>query len=227
MTKGRCPPEPCDSRGCSPDEDPICGSNDVTYRNECLMLKVACEQKLNLKVKARGACEEDEKTISTEEKNLSNDDNEKSESETNEDLDKKCQPVCPRHFLPVCGTGGTSYNNECLLKAATCRDKSITKEHDGACRPEKEQLAAQHDEEISKSLKAKHGLEDHPIKAQGSRLGLATFASICVVGALAYAVYHVRQRRSTKTLPRFDFAVNEFRDEDQTTNRTQSSHNDV
>ena len=31
------------------------------------------------------------------EKNSSNDNNEKSESETNEDLDKKCQPVCPRY----------------------------------------------------------------------------------------------------------------------------------
>ena len=40
--------------GCPSDEDPICGSNDVTYRNQCLMLKVSCEQKLNLKVKAKG-----------------------------------------------------------------------------------------------------------------------------------------------------------------------------
>merc|ERR1712238_385882 len=99
---------------------------------------------------------------------------------------------------------------------ASCRDKSITKEHDGECQPEKAQMAAQHDEEISKSLKSKHGLEDHPIKAQGSRLGVATFVSICVVGALAYAVYHVRQRRSNNpaTLPRYDFSVNEFRDVD-------------
>ena len=49
---------------------------------------------------------------------------------------------CPfRHLLPVCGTDGTTFNNECLLKAATCRDKSITKEHDGECQPEKAQMA--------------------------------------------------------------------------------------
>jgi len=229
ITKGHCPPEPCDSKGCPSDEDPICGSNDVTYRNLCLMLKVSCEQKLSLTA-TKGACEEKlDSEISTgaEENNLSKDNNEKSESETNEDLDKKCQPLCPRHLLPVCGTDGTTFNNECLLKAATCRDKSITKEHDGECQPEKAQMAAQHDEEISKSLKSKHGLEDHPIKAQGSRLGVATFVSICVVAALAYAVYHVRQRRSKNpaTLPRYDFSVNEFRDVDPTI--PSQSHNDT
>ena len=64
------------------------------------MLKVSCEQKLNLKVKAKGACEEKlDSEISTgaEKNNLSKDNNEKSESESNEDLDKKCQPLCPRY----------------------------------------------------------------------------------------------------------------------------------
>ena len=64
------------------------------------MLKVSCEQKLNLKVKAKGACKEKlDSEISTgaEKNNLSKDNNEKSESETNEDLDKKCQPLCPRY----------------------------------------------------------------------------------------------------------------------------------
>ena len=54
------------------------------------------------------------------------------------------------------------------------------------------------------------------ISVESSRLGVAAFASICVVGALAYTIYHIRQRRSRSppTLPRFDFPVNEFRDED-------------
>ena len=48
----------------------------------------------------KGACEDKpDSEISTgaEKNNLSKDNNEKSESETNEDLDKKCQPLCPRY----------------------------------------------------------------------------------------------------------------------------------
>ena len=64
------------------------------------------------------------------------------------------------------------------------------------------------------------------LSVESSRLGVAAFASICVVGALAYTIYHIRQRRSrsSPTLPRFDFPVNEFRDEDPTTSNTQSSY---
>ena len=53
--------------------------------------------------------------------------------------------------------------------------------------------------------------------SQSFCLGVATFASIAVIGALAYAIYHVQSARKKRnsTLPRFDFAVNEFRDSEE------------
>ena len=56
-------------------------------------------------------------------------------------LTDPCEPLCPRHLMPVCGTDGQTYNNDCLLKAATCRDKSIVELHNGPCDPEKMEIA--------------------------------------------------------------------------------------
>ena len=96
------------------------------------MLKVSCEEKLNLKVKSKGECESQKV----------NDDNQNETSDQiNEELDKKCLRPCPKIMAPVCGTDGKTYNTECNLNEATCRDKSITKARDGPCQPEKEQLA--------------------------------------------------------------------------------------
>ena len=113
--------------GCSDEEDLICASNGITYRNECIMKKVACEEKQTIEISSKGECPQ------------KNDNNGKSLN--NDDLDEKCRPLCPRHLLPVCASNGQTFNNECELKAANCRDKSIKKEHDGACDPDKAENA--------------------------------------------------------------------------------------
>jgi hypothetical protein len=52
------------------------------------------------------------------------------------EIDEKCKPICTRDFSPVCGTNGLTYNNECLLKAANCRDENIKKNMNGPCDPD-------------------------------------------------------------------------------------------
>ena len=109
--------------GCSDVEDFVCGTNGITYKNECILQKIACEQNLELEVESYGSCEPQEKNSQSE------------------DEDVKCQIPCPRHLMPVCGSDGQTYNNDCLLKTATCQDKSVVKLHNGACDAEKMEIA--------------------------------------------------------------------------------------
>ena len=79
---------------------------------------------MELEVESLGTCEPQEKN-----------------PRKNEDEDLKCQIPCPRHLMPVCGTDGQTYNNDCLLKTATCLDKSVVKLHNGPCDSEKMEIA--------------------------------------------------------------------------------------
>lgn len=124
---GFCQTDDCSPQGCSQDENPVCGSNDITYRNECLLKKVACEEKVQLYKKSDGECQTVEKIMNTDEED-----------------DKSCLPLCPKHYMPVCGSDGKTYNNACFLKSANCKDKSIVLNHQGVCDPEKFQQAGNH-----------------------------------------------------------------------------------
>uniref|UniRef100_H3A8A5 Transmembrane protein with EGF like and two follistatin like domains 1 n=1 Tax=Latimeria chalumnae TaxID=7897 RepID=H3A8A5_LATCH len=52
--------------------------------------------------------------------------------------DVKCdcpfQPQCPKSFVPVCGSNGDTYQNECILKKTACKyQKEITVLAEGPC----------------------------------------------------------------------------------------------
>ncbi|KAG7159806.1 ovoinhibitor-like [Homarus americanus] len=114
---GRCTPAepvvpvervvPCPK--CDTAEDFVCGTNDITYTNPCILTASTppCgPDKASLQY--YGACGE-------------------------------CPRGCPKVIEPVCGSNGVTYNNTCLLNAATaCLNSSITLLSEGICGGERE-----------------------------------------------------------------------------------------
>ena len=46
----------------------------------------------------------------------------------------KCPLDCPQNYKPVCGSDGTTYGNECLMRSTSCTDKiTVTVAYTGEC----------------------------------------------------------------------------------------------
>ena len=49
-------------------------------------------------------------------------------------LSDECSRACNRMYLPVCGSDGNTYNNECLMLEESCIQRVIiTVAHEGPC----------------------------------------------------------------------------------------------
>ncbi|CAG7734118.1 unnamed protein product, partial [Allacma fusca] len=122
--KHSCPPEAtcvekngeivCECPVCPSDYEPVCGSDGVSYQNQCRLRMEACLTNTNIKKIYAGLCNGCDHMQC--------------------DFYSVCQAtmeeakcVCPENctvsssFAPVCGTDGVTYRSECQLQKSACR----------------------------------------------------------------------------------------------------------
>ncbi|XP_069157235.1 serine protease inhibitor dipetalogastin isoform X40 [Procambarus clarkii] len=101
--------QPCPD-ACPASYSPVCGSDGNTYTNECVLKAASCRNS-SLTLSYPGQCDERGSGSSS----------------------STCPTSCGTEYVPVCGTDGVTYDNQCQLDRVSCRDALVTKRNDGPC----------------------------------------------------------------------------------------------
>ncbi|XP_054715534.1 agrin-like [Uloborus diversus] len=102
----------CDCPTCTEEFDPVCGTDGMSYTNECKMKKEGCEQRKDINIAYIGLCNTCSRT--------------ECEYYAVCELDNSGVPkcVCPEKCVKieakVCGDDGVTYQNECELRVSAC-----------------------------------------------------------------------------------------------------------
>ena len=127
------PDEPCESLECPYDltvHEPVCGTDEIDYNNECEMKRLACSMKQDISVAHKGPCK----------------------------AEKNCNMKCNKMHDPICGSDGKTYSNECTLKEFNClNDQHVKKVSEGKCGDDDQEVNYDYD---SKTIKSSEGDDD-------------------------------------------------------------------
>uniref|UniRef100_A0A8C8RZF9 Kazal-like domain-containing protein n=1 Tax=Pelusios castaneus TaxID=367368 RepID=A0A8C8RZF9_9SAUR len=111
---------------CPRNLDMVCGTDGISYPNECVLCAHNLEHGTNISKKHDGECELEIVPL-----NCSN------YGRAITDEGKAVIP-CPRILAEVCGTDGVTYDNDCVLCAHNLEHQtSVSKSHDGKCKEKK------------------------------------------------------------------------------------------
>lgn len=117
-------------RSCALSAEKVCGTDGVTYQNECEMQKAACLSKKQINVSKRQPCPEP--VASCQKKCTAPYSSCVIHSGSEERCE--CPQGCSKVIQQVCGSDKVTYNSKCLLEKAACENnKEITIVKPGPC----------------------------------------------------------------------------------------------
>ncbi|NWX64990.1 IOVO protein, partial [Promerops cafer] len=105
---------------CSEAVRPICGSDSVSYDNECLLCAYNVEYGTNVSKDHDGECKEVTPVDCSRYSNTTSEEG---------------KVVCSKDLSPVCGTDWVTYDNECLLCARNLAENGFWGQANGPSSP--------------------------------------------------------------------------------------------